>query len=64
MVYIQHKSMHGKKRYKNLINGFQNKPKIKDLDSQDLIKQLYEQITQLSVERDWLKKSALFGLRG
>jgi|GEM_PF-5781320 len=27
-----------------------------------IIKQLYEQIGQLSVERDWLKKSALFGL--
>ena len=35
----------------------------KDPDNQDLIKQLYEQIGQLSVERDWLKKkSALFGL--
>jgi transposase-like protein len=39
------------------------KPATKDPDNQDLIKQLYEQIGQLSVERDWLKKkSALFGL--
>ena len=37
----------GKTRYRNLINGFQNKPKIKDLDSKDLIKQLYEQAAAL-----------------
>jgi len=38
-------------------------PVTKDPDNQDLIKQLYEQIGQLSVERDWLKKkSTLFGL--
>lgn len=49
----------------NLINGFQSKVKSKDPNNQDLIKQLYEQIGQLSVERDWLKKkSALFGLGG
>ena len=49
----------------NLINGFQIKPTRKDPDNADLIKQLYEQIGQLSVERDWLKKkSALFGLGG
>lgn len=52
-------------RYRNLVNGFQSKPKTKDPDKQDLIKELYEQIGQLSVERDWLKKkSALFGLGG
>ena len=46
-----------------LVNGFQVKPATKDPDNQDLIKQLYEQIGQLSVERDWLKKkSTLFGL--
>ena len=49
----------------NLINGFQSKVKSKDPNNQDLIKQLYEKIGQLSVERDWLKKkSALFGLGG
>jgi transposase len=41
----------------NLVSGFQIKPKAKDPDNQDLIKQLYEQIGQLSVERDWLKKN-------
>ena len=47
----------------HLVNGFQVKPATKDPDNQDLIKQLYEQIGQLSVERDWLKKkSTLFGL--
>ena len=45
-----------KKRYRNLVNGFQVKPGTKDPGNQDLIKQLYEQIGQLSVERDWLKK--------
>ena len=52
-----------KRGIENLVNGFQVKPATKDPDNQDLIKQLYEQIGQLSVERDWLKKkSALFGL--
>jgi len=54
-----------KRGVENLVTGFQSKPKSKDPDNQDLIKQLYEQIGQLSVERDWLKKkSALFGLGG
>jgi len=49
----------------NLVNGFQIKDKSNDPGNQDLIKQLYEQIGQLSVERDWLKKkSALFGFGG
>ena len=53
-----------KRGIENLVNGFQNHQKAKDPDNQGLIKQLYEQIGQLSVERDWLKKkSALFGLR-
>ena len=52
-----------KRGIENLVSGFQVKPATKDPDNQDLIKQLYEQIGQLSVERDWLKKkSALFGL--
>ena len=52
-----------KRGIENLVNGFQVKPATKDPDNQDLIKQLYEQIGQLSVEHDWLKKkSALFGL--
>ena len=52
-----------KRGIENLVSGFQVKPATKDPDNQDLIKQLYEQIGQLSVERDWLKKkSTLFGL--
>ena len=46
-----------KRGIENLVNGFQVKPATKDPDNQDLIKQLYEQIGQLSVERDWLKKN-------
>jgi len=46
-----------KRGIENLVNGFQIKPQSKDPDNQDLIKQLYEQIGQLSVERDWLKKN-------
>ena len=45
-----------KRGIENLVSGFQVKPATKDPDNQDLIKQLYEQIGQLSVERDWLKK--------
>jgi len=52
-----------KRGIENLVNGFQIKPTTKNPESEGLIKQLYEQIGQLSVERDWLeKKSALFGL--
>ena len=46
-----------KRGIESLVNGFQIKPTTKDPDNQDLIKQLYEQIGQLSVERDWLKKN-------
>ncbi len=43
-----------------LVQGFKNKT-----HQQGLIKNLYEQIGQLSVECDWLKKkSALFGIKG
>ena len=45
-----------KRGIENLVSGCQVKPATKDPDNQDLIKQLYEQIGQLSVERDWLKK--------
>ena len=54
-----------KRGIESLVSGFQNKQKSKDPDNQDLIKQLYEQIGQLSVERDWLKKkSAVFRFGG
>ncbi len=46
-----------KRGIENLVSGFQVKPATKDPDNEDLIKQLYEQIGQLSVERDWLKKN-------
>lgn len=49
----------------SLIQGFKNKSKTGDPDQKELIKNLYEQIGQLSCERDWLKKkSELFGLKG
>jgi len=35
---------------------FADKRKRVDKDRQDLIKELYQQIGQLTVERDWLKK--------
>lgn len=48
-----------------LIQGFKSKTKTGDPDQKELIKSLYEQIGQLSCERDWLKKkSELFGLKG
>jgi len=45
-----------------VVSGFKSKSKIKDTSQEDLTRQLYEQIGQLTVERDWLKKkSTLFG---
>lgn len=45
-----------------IIRGFKAKTKVKDSSQEELIKNLYEQIGQLTVERDWLKKkSILFG---
>ncbi|MHC3559572.1 IS3 family transposase [Rickettsia conorii] len=41
----------------NLISGFHIKPQSKEPDNQDLIKQLYEQIGQLTVACDCLKKN-------
>lgn len=54
-----------KQALEHLVLGFKSKVKPDDPGSQELIKQLYEQIGQLSVERDWLKKkSTLFGFGG
>ena len=51
-----------KEALESMVSGFKSKSKIKDTSQDDLIKQLYEQIGQLTVERDWLKKkSSLFG---
>ena len=48
-----------KQALQNLIEGFKcNKSHNKNND-EELIKQLYEQIGQLTVERDWLKKNLL-----
>jgi transposase len=44
-----------------MIAGFKDKRKGKDPGEGQLINELYQQIGQLTVERDWLKKkSALF----
>lgn len=48
-----------------MVAGFQTKPKAADTSQSELISKLYEQIGQLTVERDWLKKkSATFGFGG
>uniref|UniRef100_A0A8D8Q675 Transposase n=1 Tax=Cacopsylla melanoneura TaxID=428564 RepID=A0A8D8Q675_9HEMI len=39
-----------------LVQGFKSKTQSADPNEQELIKNLYEQIGQLSVESDWLKK--------
>ena len=44
-----------------MVLGFTSKPKAVDTVQAELISQLYQQIGQLTVERDWLKKkSAVF----
>ena len=45
-----------KKGLEYLMNGFQNKVKSKHLDNEELIKQLYDQIRQLNMECNCLKK--------
>ncbi len=48
-----------------MVSGFSAKPKAVDTSQTELISQLYQQIGQLTVERDWLKKkSATFGFEG
>lgn len=48
-----------------MISGFKSKSKQKDTSQEDLIKGLFEQIGQLTVERDWIKKkSSVFGFGG
>ena len=47
-----------------LLDGFKVQNKSKVPEERDLVKQLYEQIGQLTVECEWLKKkSTLFGLK-
>ena len=46
----------------SMVTGFTSKSKGVDTDKNALVDQLYQQIGQLTVERDWLKKkSATFG---
>jgi len=45
-----------------MVSGFGSKPRSADTSQIELVSQLYQQIGQLTVERDWLKKkSATFG---
>ena len=54
-----------KEAIENMISGFKSKSKQQDHSQQELVKTLFEQIGQLTVERDWLKKkSTIFGLGG
>ena len=40
-----------------MVLGFSTRPKADDTSKIELVKQLYQQIGQLTVERDWLKKN-------
>ena len=54
-----------KEALESMVEGFKNKRKPKDTSQEGLIKDLYEQIGQVTMERDWLKKkSILFGIGG
>jgi len=54
-----------KQGLESVVQGFKTKLKSDDPGKLELIRNLYEQIGQLSVERDWLKKkSELFGFKG
>ena len=47
-----------KEALESMIAGFQSKPRAEDTSQAELINQLYSQIGQLTVERDWLKKKS------
>lgn len=48
-----------------MVSGFKTKSGLLDTGQEELIKSLFEQIGQLTVERDWLKKkSTIFGFGG
>lgn len=54
-----------KQALENMVEAFKAKTRSNNPSQDHLIKNLYEQIGQLTVERDWLKKkSTLFGLGG
>jgi len=42
----------------SMILGFKAKTKTKEINQDDLVRNLYEQIGQLTVERDWMKKKS------
>jgi transposase len=42
----------------SMVAGFKDKRKGKDPDQENLVGELYQQIGQLTVERDWLKKKS------
>lgn len=51
-----------KEAVEGMVTGFSDKTKAVDTSQNELVCQLYQQIGQLTVERDWLKKkSATFG---
>jgi len=41
-----------------MVLGFSTRPKAEDTIKIELVNQLYQQIGQLTVERDWLKKKS------
>jgi transposase len=48
-----------------MVLGFSTRPKAEDTSKIELVNQLYQQIGQLTVERDWLKKKSatfVFGI--
>ena len=54
-----------KEALESIVSGFNSKSKPRDTSQDQLIRELYEQIGQVTVERDWLKKkSILFGTGG
>jgi transposase len=54
-----------KEALESMVSGFKSKSKPRDTSQDQLIRELYEQIGQVTVERDWLKKkSILFGTGG
>lgn len=61
-VHVSQINRWKKEALTSVVLGFQTKPKAPDRGQEELIRTLYEQIGQLTVERDWLKKkSASFG---
>ena len=54
-----------KEALESVVAGFKAKAKKIDTSQEELVKGLYEQIGQLTVERDWVKKkSSIFGFGG